>query len=93
MTPGDHVDATALASSARLSSLLPSIGVHPTGFEWSRSSGLEVPTREGWRARFDQTGDLAREVAELGSIRQQLDGTRTTATLIDVRFGDRPYFR
>ena len=93
MAPGDRVDASALASSARLSSLLPAIGVHPTAFEWSQSSGLEVPTREGWRARFDQAGDLEREVAELGIIRQQLDRTKTTAALIDVRFGDRPYYR
>jgi cell division septal protein FtsQ len=90
---GDRVDASALTSSARLSSLLPAIGVQPTGFEWSRASGLEVPTREGWRARFDQSGDLALEVAELGSIRQQLDRSKTTASLIDVRFGDRPYYR
>jgi cell division protein FtsQ len=93
VAPGDRVDTSVLTSSAQLNSLLPSIGIHPTGFEWSRDSGLEVPTADGWRARFDQAGNLAQEVAELRAIRDELTRTRTSAGLIDVRFGDRSYFR
>ena len=93
LTPGDQVDASALATSARLVSLLPTVGVQPLGFEWSRDSGLDVPTRDGWRARFDGSGNIDQQIASLRSIRDELARTRGAAELIDVRFGDRPYFR
>jgi hypothetical protein len=93
LTPGDRVDASALATSARLSVLLPSVGVEPVAFEWSRDFGLEVPTRDGWRARFDQAGNVEQQVTSLRSIRDELTRTRSAAQLIDVRFKERPYFR
>jgi len=93
LAPGNRVDARALTTSSRLAQLLPTVGVQPTGFLWSRDAGVEVPTTDGWRARFNQSGDLDKQVAELRSIRDELTRTRTTAGLIDVRFGDRPFFR
>jgi POTRA domain-containing FtsQ-type protein len=93
LVPGDRVDASALATSSRLAQLLPSVGVQPLGFQWSRDAGLEVPTVDGWRARFDQGGNLDQQVAQLRAVRDALSRTNTTAGLIDVRFGDRPYFR
>jgi hypothetical protein len=93
LTPGDRVDASALATSARLAALLPSVGVEPVAFEWSQTAGLEVPTRDGWRARFDGDGNVEQQIASLRTIRDELSRTRTSAQLIDVRFGDRPYFR
>jgi hypothetical protein len=93
LTPGDHVDAHALASSARLSSLLPTAGIQPVSFEWSPDTGLQVPTRDGWAARFDETGNLDRQVATLRAIKDELSRQKASAQLIDVRFGDRPYYR
>ena len=93
LSPGDQVDASALATSARLVSLLPTVGVQPLAFEWSRDSGLEVPTRDGWRARFDGSGNIDQQIASLRAVRDELARARTTAEVIDVRFGDRPYFR
>jgi hypothetical protein len=93
LTPGDRVDASALMTSARLAALLPGVGVEPVAFEWSRDFGLEVPTRDGWRARFDHGGNVEEQVATLRSVRDEIARTRVTAQLIDVRFGDRPYFR
>jgi len=93
LVPGDHVDASALTTSSRLAQLLPSVGVQPVGFQWSRDAGLEVPTADGWRARFDQAGNLDLQVAHLRTIREALSRTNTAAGLIDVRFADRPYFR
>jgi hypothetical protein len=93
LTPGDRVDANALWTSARLASLLPAVGVQPVSFDWSPQTGLEVPTRDGWRARFDESGDIDRQVAALRSARDELSRARTTAQLIDVRYGDRPYYR
>ena len=92
IAPGAHVDARALATAASLASLLPSVGIQPVGFDWTADAGLEVPTREGWRARFDEAANLDQQVAVLRSIRDELARTRAAAQLIDVRFGDRPYF-
>jgi POTRA domain-containing FtsQ-type protein len=93
LAPGDRVDPNALATSARLATLLPAVGVEPLGFEWSHDFGLEVPTRDGWRARFDGGGNVDLQVASLRSIRDELTRTKSAAELIDVRFADRPYFR
>jgi hypothetical protein len=93
LSPGDRVDASALATSARLATLLPTVGVEPLAFEWSKDFGLEVPTRDGWRARFDGQGNVDQQVFSLRTIRDELVRTRGQAELIDVRFGDRPYFR
>ncbi|HEY0580659.1 MAG TPA: hypothetical protein VGE94_00655, partial [Chloroflexota bacterium] len=93
LTPGDRVDASALATSARLATLLPGVGVEPLAFEWTRDFGLEVPTRDGWRARFDGQGNVEQQVSSLRAIRDELARTRSGAELIDVRFSDRPYFR
>jgi cell division septal protein FtsQ len=93
LAPGDRVDASALSTSARLAALLPAVGVVPVSFNWSAADGLEVPTRDGFRARFNETGDLEQQIAALRAIRDQLSRTKTSAELIDVRFGDRPYFR
>jgi len=93
LSPGDRVDPNALATSARLATLLPSVGVEPLGFEWSRDFGLEVPTRDGWRARFDGGGNVELQVASLRAIRDQITRTKRVAEMIDVRFEDRPYFR
>jgi hypothetical protein len=93
LTDGDRVDASALATSARLATLLPVVGVEPLAFEWSRDFGLEVPTRDGWRARFDNASDVEQQVASLRSVRDEIARTKASVQLIDVRFGDRPYFR
>jgi cell division protein FtsQ len=93
LTAGSRVDANALLASARLTTLLPNVGVEPLAFEWSRDAGLEVPTRDGWRARFDDAGSVEQQVDSLRSIRDELTRTRSSVALIDVRFGDRPYLR
>ena len=90
---GERVDARALLTSERLASVLPSVGIEPLAFEWSRDLGLEVPTRDGWRARFDGAGDVDQQVASLRTVRDVLVRAKSTAEVIDVRFGDRPYYR
>jgi hypothetical protein len=93
LNPGDRVEGRALATAARLAAALSAVGIEPLGFEWSQDGGLEVPTRDGWRARFDDTADLDQQIASLRAIRDQLARSGASATLIDVRFGDRPYYR
>lgn len=93
LSPGDRVDVGALATSARLATLLPTVGIEPLAFEWTPDNGIEVPTRDGWRARFDGQANVDTQITSLRAVRDQLVRTRTQAELIDVRFGDRPYFR
>lgn len=91
--PGDRVDLHAIAATRQLEGLLASAGVQPIAFEWSRSGGLEVPTSEGWRVRFRGDASLDAQVSALVTIRDHLHQTRRAATLIDVRWAERPYFR
>lgn len=93
LAPGQKVDVRALAASTRLQSLLPSAGVAAERFEWSQSTGLEVITREGWRARFDGASDLATQLRSLAVLRTEAARRGIAAELFDVRFGDRPIFR
>jgi hypothetical protein len=93
LNAGDRVDASALATSARLASVLPIVGVQPLGFEWSPEAGLEVPTREGVRVRFDPRRDIDRQTRTLIAVRDHLATSSAQASVIDVRFGDRPYYR
>jgi cell division protein FtsQ len=93
LSAGDRVDVSALATSARLASVLPGVGIQPLSFEWSTDAGLEVPTSDGWRARFNEAGNLDRQVATLRTIRDELSRSKASAQVVDVRFEDRPYFR
>lgn len=94
LQPGMRVDVNALTASARLQVLLPQAGVTPRAFEWSQDVGLEVPTEQGWRVRFDGAGDMSEQVGALQTIRDYLARVkRPPVSVIDVRFADRPYFR
>ena len=91
--PGAKVDPRILTSSASLTALLPGAGVQPTRFEWSPDGGLQIDTQAGWRVRFDASRDVPGQISALQAIRQHLATTKQSAELIDVRFGDRPYYR
>jgi cell division protein FtsQ len=93
VSAGKRVDARALLTAAQLARVLPTVGIQPLGFEWSADLGLEVPTRDGWRVRFDTAGDIEQQTRTLAAIRDHLASTRTSAQVIDVRFGDRPFYR
>ena len=44
-------------------------------------------------ARFDQAGNIDQQIAALRTVRDELARSKTSAQIVDVRFGDRPYFR
>ncbi len=92
-TAGDRVAAGALNVARQLTQVLPGLGIQPLGFEWSATDGLEVPTRDGWRARFDTDADVQQQVKALITIRDYLAKSKQSAQMIDVRFQDRPYYR
>ena len=94
LNAGDRVDAGALAAAARLANRLPSVGIEPLGYDWSAATGVEVPTGEGWRVRFDAEAEhVDDEIVTLSLVRQRLSQNGASPQLIDVRFGNRPYFR
>lgn len=91
--PGARVDVGAIVASQQLAERLQGSGMQPLAFEWSQANGLEVPTTDGWRARFDGASDLGPQVAALSAIRDRLRQVGRTASLIDVRWAERPYYR
>lgn len=91
--PGARVDVGAIVASQQLADRLQGAGVQPLAFEWSQANGLEVPTTDGWRARFDGTSDLGPQVAALSAVRDHLRQVGRAASLIDVRWAERPYYR
>ena len=93
LVPGERVDASVLAASERLARLLPERGVQPLAFEWSASTGLEIPTQHGWRVRFDGERNVEQQLTTLATMHDHLVRSGQSASVIDVRFGDRPYFR
>ena len=56
-------------------------------------SAMPAENLEVGEAQLDDEGNVDQQVAALRSIRDELTRTKATAELIDVRFGDRPYFR
>src|SRR5215203_4733397 len=76
-----------------LSKHLGGTAFEPTTFAYSRSSGLELETREGMVVRLGDSKELDWKLGALDKMRQYLVENRVRAQLIDVRFRDRPYFR
>jgi predicted component of type VI protein secretion system len=93
LAPGDRVDPSTLSVAARLAVALPAVGIQPLSFQWSRDAGLQVPTRDGWWARFDSSGDVDQQIRSLTTVRDYLTRAKISAQAIDVRFDDRPYYR
>ncbi len=90
---GGRVEPAALGAVDQLATLLPQAGVKPVEFDWSHDGGLEVKSDQPWRLRVDASADLNNQIVALQGIRQYLSRNKRSAELIDVRFGDRPYFR
>ncbi len=61
-------------------------------FDYSRSTGLSVPTEAGTRVIFGDASDLDSKLATLVALRQRLEATKTRAEMIDLRFKDRPLY-
>jgi hypothetical protein len=90
---GEQVDPAIVNTAAALPPLLAAAGITGGQVEYHPSSGLAltIPGAPQMVLGFD--GDLDAKLAAYRAIRNQLDRTRTTAQLIDVRFLERPYYR
>ena len=94
LRPGAVVDAEAVATTARLRTLLPTVArTSPREFEYSRGAGLSAVVDFGPRVRFGDGQDLEWKAHALAAVRRELERSGQRAELIDLRFGDRPYVR
>jgi hypothetical protein len=94
LSPGSRVSADAVRSVGIVDDLLSrTFGQQPRQYEYAADSGLNVVQSVGPRLILGNGDDLPWKVAAIRAIAGHLEATRTTAELIDVRFGDRPYYR
>jgi hypothetical protein len=94
LVPGLRVDADAVRTAAQLDGLLSErFGVQERQYQYAPDTGVQVIQAVGPRLVIGSGEQLDWKIASIESIIRHLESTRTRAELIDVRFGDRPYFR
>ncbi len=92
LLPGDRVDGDAVRMALRVRELAPAtVGQQPVRFEWTQARGLEITTDRGVRVRLGDEAGLEYKLAVWRAILQQAG--RTPVTEIDLRFGDRAFYR
>lgn len=91
---GDRVDSDAVNLALRLRDTLPAtVGQRAVRFEWSRRTGLEVTTDRGVRVRLGDGSDIEYKLAVWRAILDEARRSKTAVTEIDLRFGDRVFYR
>lgn len=92
LLPGDRVDGDAVRMALQVRELAPTaVGQQAVRFEWTQARGLEVTTDRGVRVRLGDEAGLEYKLAVWRAILQQAG--RTPVTEIDLRFGDRAFYR
>jgi cell division septal protein FtsQ len=91
---GDRVDGDAVSLALRLRDSLPAtIGQQATRFEWTQRAGLEITTDKGVRVRFGDGGDVEYKLSVWRGVLDQARAAKAVVTEIDLRFGDRVFYR
>lgn len=91
---GDLRDAGTVALARTLVEVLPGeLGEKAAGFEYLRNGGLVVETDKGHRARFGDASDFQWKLAVWKAVLKEANDQKLKATHVDLRFGDRPFFR
>jgi hypothetical protein len=92
--PGSRVNADAVRNVSALDTLLArTFGAQPRQYEYSPDSGLNVAQSIGPRLVLGGADDLEAKIAAVQTVVRHLEASHTVAQMIDVRFGDRPYYR
>lgn len=92
LQPGDRVNANAIKAATELMQELPAFVSQQVGkVEYSSDGGLELITNTGVQARIGDSTGIKYKLAVWQSIAAKV-GSKNIH-LIDLRFGDRPYYR
>lgn len=93
-TPGEKKDGDAIALALTLTEVLPrELGQNAKHFEYLSYGGLVVETDKGRRARFGDSSDLQWKLAVWKALLQEGATQNLKVGHVDLRFGDRPFFR
>ncbi|MSQ27681.1 MAG: FtsQ-type POTRA domain-containing protein [Dehalococcoidia bacterium] len=93
-TPGETRSAETVALARTLMEVVPNeLGEKAVDFEYLSYGGLVVETDRGHRARFGDASDFQWKLAIWKAVLKEADAQQMKATHIDLRFGDRPFFR
>lgn len=94
VAPGQRVPADPVRTATRLDGLLATeFGPRERQFVFAPDTGLQVIQAVGPRLIIGDGQQLEWKISTIRAVAGYLASTRTSAELIDVRFGDRPYFR
>ena len=92
--PGDKLNADAVTLALTLTDILPKeIGQQAKFFEYLSYGGLVVQTDKGKRARFGDSSDVQWKLAVWKGLLQEGETAKLKVGHVDLRFGDRPFFR
>jgi cell division septal protein FtsQ len=90
---GSRVDADAVRMARVLAKALDAMGVRAPRLEYRATSGMTVIPADSPRIALGFAEDIDAKLAAYAAIKTHLEQTKTPASLIDVRFLERPYFR
>lgn len=94
LVPGQQVDGEAVRLAQWLQKNLPrAMPTKAIAFEYAKNGGLVAVIDGGRRARFGDGQDLERKVAIWKAILAQAAKAGLDPKHVDLRFGDRPFFR
>jgi hypothetical protein len=94
VAPGSRVSADAVRGVGELDGrLTDAFGPQQRQYEYAYETGLNVVQSIGPRLIIGSGDGLDWKVASIRTIIRHLEANRRSAELIDVRFGDRPYYR
>jgi len=86
---GDVIDKTAVATSLGIHRLLPDVRI----FGYSGAEGISFDLSTGQRVLVPAGADVRRSVAALSAMQEHLKGTGTEASIIDLRYETRAFWR
>ena len=94
LTPGSRISADAVRAVGELDTRLSqTFGAQQRQYEYSHETGLNVVQTIGPRLIIGAGDNLDWKMASIRTIVRHLESSHQSAELIDVRFGDRPYYR
>ena len=92
--PGDRKDQDAIALALTLKEVLAKeMNQSARSFEYLRHGGLVVETGQGRRARFGDSSDFQWKLAVWKTLLKAGETQNLQVGHVDLRFGDRPFFR